>query len=54
MEQREGAVVVTSSGAARHLRPRPEILSGGGEVDAEYAADIWNANRLGIPSATGP
>jgi integrase len=44
---------VTSSGAARHLRPRPEIFSGGGEIQAEYAADVWHAARLGIPARRG-
>ena len=38
---------MTSSGAARHLRARPEIFSGGGEIEAEYAADVWHAARLG-------
>ena len=26
---------------------RPEIFSGGGEIEAEYASDIWHAARLG-------
>jgi hypothetical protein len=49
---RKGAAAVTSSGAARHLRPRPEIFSGG-EIEAEYAADVWHAARLGIPARRG-
>lgn len=44
---------MTSSGAARHLRPRPEILSGGGAVEAEYASDTWDAAKLGIAARRG-
>jgi integrase len=45
---------VTSSGAARHLQPRPEILSGSGAlVEAEYARDTWDAAVLGIAARRG-
>ena len=45
---------MTSSGAARHLRPRPELLAGGGNaVEAEYASDTWDAFRLGVPARRG-
>jgi hypothetical protein len=45
---------VTASGAARHLRPRPEVLDGGGDsVEAEYAKDTWDAFRLGVPARRG-
>ncbi len=45
---------MTSSGAARHLRARPEVLSGGGDVvEAEYARDIWDAAVLGIAARRG-
>ena len=50
---RKAATLVTSSGAARHLRARPEIFSGGGEIEAEYASDIWHAARLGIRARRG-
>ena len=46
--------VVTSSGAARHLHVRPEVLSGGGAlVEAEYAKDVWDARILGISVRRG-
>ena len=45
---------MTSSGAARHLRPRPEVLSGGGAaVEVEYARDTWDAAVLGIEARRG-
>ncbi len=44
---------MTSAGAARHLRARPEILAGAGEVEAEYAKDTWDAARLGVPARRG-
>jgi integrase len=45
---------VTSSGAARHLCPRPEVLAGGGgAVEAEYARDTWDAAVLGIEARRG-
>jgi integrase len=45
---------VTSSGAARHLRARPELLLGGGDaVEAEYANDTWDAAILGIAARRG-
>ena len=45
---------MTSSGAARHLHARPEVLSGGGEfVEAEYARDTWDAAVLGIAARRG-
>ena len=48
------AAFVTSSGAARHLRVRPGVVSGGGDiVEAEYAKDIWDAVTLGIAVRRG-
>jgi integrase len=44
---------MTSAGAARHLRARPEVLAGADEVEAEYAKDIWDAARLGVPARRG-
>jgi integrase len=45
---------VTSSGAARHLRPRPEVVAGGGDVvEAEFATDRWDAFVLGVPARRG-
>ncbi len=41
------------AGAARHLRARPEVLAGGGEVEAEYAEDTWHAGRLGVAARRG-
>lgn len=49
-----GGGVVTMSGPARHLRPRPEVLAGGGDaVEAEYAGDRWHAATLGIAARRG-
>lgn len=45
---------MTASGAARHLRPRPEVVAGGGDVvEAEFAADRWDAFVLGVPARRG-
>lgn len=45
---------MTSSGAARHLRPRPAVLTGGGDtVETEYAKDTWDAFCLGVPARRG-
>lgn len=44
---------MTAAGAARHLQARPELLAGGGEVEAEYAKDTWEAPRLGIAVRRG-
>ena len=45
---------MTSSGAARHLQARPEVISGGGDiVEAEYAKDTWDAWTLGITARRG-
>jgi integrase len=45
---------VTSAGAARHLRVRPELAAGrGGAVDAEYASDSWDAFTLGVSARRG-
>jgi len=45
---------VTSSGAARHLRARHDVLAGGGDiVDAVYASDTWDATVLGIAARRG-
>lgn len=44
---------MTSSGAARHLQPRPTALAGGGEAEIEYAKDTWDAPRLGIAVRRG-
>ena len=45
---------MTSSGAAHHLRARPEVLAGGGDiVDAAYASDTWDATVLGIATRRG-
>lgn len=45
---------MTSSGAARHLRPRLEVLTGsGGAIEAEYAKDTWDAHVLGIAARRG-
>ncbi|MCA1674932.1 MAG: hypothetical protein LC799_23005, partial [Actinobacteria bacterium] len=44
---------MTSAGAARHLRARPEVLAGAGEVEAEYAKDTWDAAQLGVPARRG-
>jgi len=44
---------VTASGAARHLRARPDVFAGGDEVEAEYAKDIWDATVLGLPARRG-
>lgn len=44
---------MTSAGAARHLRARPEVLAGAGEVEAEYGKDTWDAARLGVPARRG-
>ncbi len=44
---------MTTAGTARHLQARPELLVGAGEVEAEYAKDTWDAQRLGVPSRRG-
>ena len=44
---------MTSSGAARHLQPRPTALAGGGEAEIEYAKDTWEAPQLGIAVRRG-
>ena len=45
---------MTSSGAARHLRARHDVLAGGGDiVDAVYASDTWDATVLGIAARRG-
>lgn len=45
---------MTSAGAARHLRPRPQIVDGvGDKVEAEFAKDCWDADVLGIPTRRG-
>jgi integrase len=44
---------VTSAGAARHLRPRLELLSGVSAAEDEYAKDTWDAFRLGVPARRG-
>ena len=44
---------MTASGAARHLRARPDVFAGGDEVEAEYAKDIWDATVLGLPARRG-
>ncbi len=45
---------MTSSGAARHLRPRLGIVAGGGDaVEAEFANDRWDAFVLGVPARRG-
>jgi len=45
---------VTSSGAARHLRSRPEVVTGNGDVvEAEFASDRWDAFVLGVPARRG-
>ncbi len=44
---------MTASGAARHLRPRPDVFDGGGAAEAEYARDVWHAAVLGIPARRG-
>ena len=45
---------MTSSGAARHLRPRPEIVTGSGAlIDAEYARNRWDATVLGVAARRG-
>lgn len=46
---------MTSSGAARHLRPRPEVVAGGGgeAVEAAFATDRWDAFVLGVPARRG-
>ena len=40
------------SGAAHHLRARPEVLFGGA-IEAEYASDTSNAFILGIDARRG-
>ena len=44
---------MTAAGAARHLRARPEVLAGAGEIEAEYDKDTWDAARLGVPARRG-
>lgn len=45
---------MTSSGAARHLHPRPEVVCGDGDaIEAEYAKDTWDAVNLGIAARRG-
>jgi integrase len=45
---------LTSSGAARHLHPRPEVVCGDGDaIEAEYAKDTWDAANLGIAARRG-
>ena len=45
---------MTSSGAARHLRSRPEILTGSGAlIETEYARDTWDAVVLGVAARRG-
>ena len=45
---------MTSSGAARHLQPRPSIVDGVGDmVEAEFAKDRWDATVLGIAVRRG-
>lgn len=45
---------MTSSGAAHHLHPRPEVLAGGGAlVEVEYTRDTWHAAVLGIDARRG-
>ena len=44
---------MTAAGTARHLRFRPEVLAGGGVVEAEYAKDTWDAFVLGVPARRG-
>ena len=45
---------MTSSGAARHLQPRPRIVEGVGDrVEAEFAKDRWDAAVLGIATRRG-
>ncbi len=45
---------MTSSGAARHLRPRPEVVAGLGDAaEAEFATDRWDAFVLGVPARRG-
>ena len=45
---------MTSSGAARHLRPRPQIVEGVGDlIEAEFAKDRWDAAVLGIATRRG-
>ncbi len=45
---------MTSSGAARHLHPRPAVVDGVGDrVEAEFAKDRWDADVLGIATRRG-
>lgn len=45
---------MTSSGAARHLQPRLDVVAGAGSrVEAEFAKDRWDASVLGIPARRG-
>lgn len=44
---------MTASGAARHLRPRPDVFSGSGTAETEYAKDVWDATVLGVPARRG-
>jgi hypothetical protein len=47
---------MSAAGTARHLRPRPGIVTGTGTgdlVQAEFAKDRWDAFVLGIPARRG-
>jgi hypothetical protein len=45
---------MSASGTARHLQPRPGIVTGaGGVIDVEFAKDRWDAFVLGVPARRG-
>jgi hypothetical protein len=45
---------MSAAGIARHLQPRPRIITGAGDaVEAEFAKDRWDAFMLGVPARRG-
>lgn len=45
---------MSAAGTARHLHPRPGIVTGTGDlVEAEFARDRWDAFVLGLPARRG-
>jgi integrase len=45
---------LSAAGTARHLQPRPGIVTGSGDVvETEFAKDRWDAFVLGVPARRG-